>query len=115
MKFEHLESSQGLLAKCSQLEAPLNKASDFLDVLANAGAPTLVLSKEDFAPEFFDLKTGLAGEILQKVSNYRKRLVIIGDFEKLEKKSLKDFIYESNRTGQVIFESSLDKALSYLK
>ena len=45
----------------------------------------------------------MAGEILQKFSNYRVRLAIVGDFTPYSSKSIKDFIYESNkkRTNQL--------------
>jgi hypothetical protein len=37
----------------------------------------LVLDERDMAPEFFDLRTGFAGELLQKFVNYRARLAIV--------------------------------------
>ena len=43
---------------------------DFLDIVANSVSRHLVVGKENLNPDFFDLKTGLAGEILQKASNY---------------------------------------------
>ncbi len=57
----------------------------------------------------------MAGEILQKFSNYRVRLVVVGDFSKFTSQSLKDFIYESNKERHVNFAGSLDEALDYLK
>jgi hypothetical protein len=41
-----------------------------------------------------------SGEITQKLSNYRKRLVGLGRFEQIGGKSLNAFIFESNRTGR---------------
>jgi hypothetical protein len=37
----------------------------------------LVLDEKDLCPEFFDLKTGLAGQVLQKFVSYRTRLAVI--------------------------------------
>ena len=37
----------------------------------------LVLDEKDLNPDFFDLKTGFAGEVLQKFVNYRTKLAII--------------------------------------
>ncbi|MGL1447015.1 DUF4180 domain-containing protein, partial [Vibrio parahaemolyticus] len=31
------------------------------------------------APSFFDLHSGLAGEVVQKFANYRVGLVVVGD------------------------------------
>ena len=38
------------------------------------------------------------------------KLAIAGDFSKYESKSLRDFIYESNKGGQVVFVESVAKA-----
>ena len=54
---------------------------------------------------------GIAGEILQKFSNYRVQLAIVGNFSKYSGKSLHDFIYESNKGGQIHFVNSVSEAL----
>jgi hypothetical protein len=108
------QTPKGELALVSGLTRPIGRTADFLDLLASTGAPTLALRKEDLAAGFFTLRTGIAGELLQKVSNYRRRLIVIGDFDGIKKKSLRDFIRESNRTGMVVFAASLEAALDML-
>jgi hypothetical protein len=44
---------------------------------ATFGTGGLILTESDLAPEFFDLKTGLAGELFQKFTNYQLRLALI--------------------------------------
>lgn len=56
----------------------------------------------------------MAGEILQKFSNYRVRLAIVGDFTSYSGKSIRDFIYESNKKGQINFVSTTEEALNVL-
>jgi hypothetical protein len=95
----------------------IETAEDGLDLLGNLyyqGFDSIVIHEENIAPTFFDLKTGIAGEILQKFSNYRMRLAIIGDFEKYPGKSIRDFIYESNKGGRVNFLGSVGEALERL-
>jgi hypothetical protein len=90
---------------------------DILDLMADVrynGSGSMVIHSSDLIPEFFDLKTGIAGEILQKFSNYRMRLSIIGDFSNVKSKSLNDFMRESNNTGTISFVSSLGDALMRL-
>jgi hypothetical protein len=70
--------------------------------------------EKNIHPDFFDLKTKIAGEILQKFSTYRVRLVIVGNFLNYESKSLKDFIFESNKGKAVNFLSTLEEALAKL-
>lgn len=74
----------------------------------------IIVREKNVAPAFFDLKTGVAGEILQKFSNYKARLVIIGEFTKYPGKSIRDFIYESNKGRQVNFLESLHLAVERL-
>ncbi len=92
-------------------------AQDGLDLLGDAyyqGYDKMILHMKNITPSFFDLKSGLAGEILQKFSNYRVRLVIVGDFSKFESKSLNDFIRESNNGKLVNFLQSRDEAINRL-
>lgn len=87
------------------------EAGDALDLLASAGTIHLVVHESQLHPDFFRLRTGLAGEILQKCSNYGRRLAVVGDFGKYSSPPLKDFMYESNRTGNVVFAGSVEEAL----
>lgn len=74
----------------------------------------IIIHEKNVTPDFFDLKTGIAGEILQKFSNYRVRLAIVGDFSKYSNKSLKDFIYESNKGRQINFVDTQLEAIKVL-
>jgi len=92
----------------------INDKEDGLDLLGNLyfqGFDHLILHKGNITPDFFDLKTGIAGEILQKFSNYRVTLAIVGDFTGHPSKSLQDFIFESNKLGQINFSQTLDEAI----
>lgn len=95
----------------------INCAEDGIDLIGNVyfqGFEKVILYKENVSPGFFDLKTGMAGEILQKFSNYRVRLVMVGDFSAYTSKSLRDFIRESNKGKQVNFLSTKEEAINRL-
>jgi len=95
----------------------ISTGQDALDLIGNSGylgAERVVLQKAHLHPSFFDLKSGLAGEVLQKFSNYRMQLAIVGDFSHYTSQSLQDFIQESNRQGRVHFVGTLDEALAKL-
>lgn len=83
----------------------------FATVDYETGCSHMILSKSSICEEFFDLSTKIAGEILQKFINYRKRLAIIGDFSSYTSKSLNDFIYESNKGKDIFFLSSEELAI----
>jgi len=96
----------------------IKNTQDALDLMANCGyqgAKKIILKECNLVPDFFDLKTGIAGDILQKFSNYRVQLAIIGDFSKYSSKSLRDFIFESNKHRQINFVSSPEEAKEILK
>jgi hypothetical protein len=95
----------------------IREPQDALELMAESGylgSNNIVLHEKNLTPEFFDLKSKLAGEVLQKFSNYRMRLAIIGDFARYPGKSLRDFIRESNRQGRINFVSSVDEAVEKL-
>ncbi len=101
------------LAQVQPDELTIHSVQDALDLMANCGyqgASKIILHEQNLAPAFFDLKTGVAGEILQKFSNYDVFLAIVGDFAKYSSKSLRDFIYESNKTGRINFVSTVEEA-----
>ncbi|KMQ64859.1 alpha/beta hydrolase [Chryseobacterium angstadtii] len=92
----------------------IQSAQDGLDLMGDIyyqGFDKVILYEKNMTPEFFDLKTKMMGEILQKFSNYRIGLAIVGDFSKYESKSMKDFIFESNRMRHVSFVASVEDAL----
>ena len=95
----------------------LHDAQEAAELLMNCryqGADSLIIHEENLPPTFFDLKTGLAGEILQKFSTYSGRLAIIGDFSKYDSNSLRDFIYESNKGRRINFVSTFEEAVRVL-
>jgi hypothetical protein len=84
-----------------------------LDLMADCryqGAEKIIIHEKNIIPEFFDLKTGIAGEILQKFTTYRVQLAIVGDYSKYTSKSLQDFIYESNKHGRISFVNTVEEA-----
>lgn len=99
------------IAEITDEHLRINDASDFLGVLASLPSHRVVLHQRHLHPDFFDLRTGLAGEILQKVVNYQVRLAVVGDFAHYESKSLRDFLYQANRGNRSVFVSSLEEAL----
>lgn len=95
----------------------INKAEDGFDLLGNLyyqGFDRIIINEKNITPDFFDLKNGIAGEILQKFSTYRIPLAIVGDFSKYTSKSLKDFIFESNKNRHINFVTSTTEAIKIL-
>jgi hypothetical protein len=114
MNFEIIHTEKGDVSYC-RVDEPIATPSDFLDVIMNCQTDTIALDKQALHDDLFELKTRLAGEFLQKIVNYRRRLVVLGNFENIESKSLNDFIYESNKTGRIVFARTIEEAVKLLK
>jgi hypothetical protein len=98
-------------------EVLVNTPDDGLQLLADLyyqEYDAMILHKPQITDGFFDLRTGIAGEILQKFANYRMRLAIIGEFHQYDSKSLRDFILESNKGRHINFLGSVTEALAKL-
>ena len=80
-------------------------AIDVIGETYGLGIDLVVLPVERIVDDFFWLSSGLAGAVLQKYQNYGLRVAIVGDISRFtaESPSLRDFVYESNKVGQVLF------------
>nr|WP_068886772.1 DUF4180 domain-containing protein [Pedobacter panaciterrae] len=117
MNIETHQSGETRIAEVISDDVLIKNPEEGLQLLADLyyqNFDKIIIKEQNICAEFFDLKTGIAGEILQKFSNYRVSLAIIGDFGKYESKSMKDFIYESNKGKRVNFVGSLEEALAKL-
>ena len=82
--------------------------ADAIDVIGSCyglEVDVIAIPVERLADDFFRLRTGLAGAVLQKFQNYGFRVAIIGDIACWTAASgaFSDFVIESNRRGQVLF------------
>ena len=99
-------------------EKVFTDAQSALDVLMtakyNVGTKNIIIDKKLIVEDFFILSTGLAGEILQKYTNYGGRIAIYGDYSRYTSKPLRDFIYESNKGKSVFFVATKEEAIEML-
>jgi len=99
------------------VEVIMRTPQDALDILAQDyghGTGRFLLHETNFVPEFYDLKTGLAGEILQKFSNYSVKAAILGNFAAIVSPRFKEFMYECNRGKQLRFIKEEPEAVRWL-
>ena len=102
---------------CMQREEMIHSPGDFLDMLAWGGehdTNRILLQEEHFARAFYDLKTGFAGEVLQKLSNYGCRLAIAGSFTTVRSERFRELMREANKGGQLRFASTEQDAVDWL-
>lgn len=82
-----------------------NGAADLIGEAFGSGASVIAIPLPRLGPDFLKLSTRVAGEMLQKLINYRFRVVILGDVSEAVAGSdaLRDFVVESNRGEMVWF------------
>ena len=86
----------------------LSTPDDAADLVGSAwshDAAMVAVPAERFDAAFFDLRSGIAGEITQKLVNYRIRLAVVGDISEhvAASDALRDYVWESNRGDHVWF------------
>jgi hypothetical protein len=82
----------------------VRSAKDVGDVLRRSVGPAgCLLEEQDLGPEFYDLRTGLAGELFQKIVNYRGRLAIV----------IRDAHAHGDRFGELAYEHRAHPAVRF--
>lgn len=99
---------------CSPDGKKLTSEQDILDLIGEAmysGVEWILVPVERLEEDFFQLKTGIAGQIIQKFVMYRRRLVILGDISRYiaQSRTFRSFVYETNRGHEVWFLTNLQE------
>ncbi|HXC56969.1 MAG TPA: DUF4180 domain-containing protein [Rhizomicrobium sp.] len=108
------------LLECDSDGPRIDRDRDAVDIIGAAFAARpdwIVIPVARLGPGFLDLKTRLAGEVLQKFVNYDFRVVILGDVSAAmaASKALRDFVHETNRGTQVWFVASREALAERLR
>jgi hypothetical protein len=97
---------------CAADGPPLASERDAVDLVGEtlgADVRLVIIPLARLTPAFLDLKTRLAGEMLQKFVNYGRQVAIVGDLSAAIAVSgaLRDFVRESNRGRSVWFVADM--------
>ena len=118
MKIDVIKQNDKEIAIIRSNDILITDVQSVLDLIATVSFETgcyrIILDKSVICEDFFQLSTKFAGEILQKCVNYHVKMAIVGDFLVYTSKSLKDFIYESNRGKDIFFLSDEKQAIEKL-
>lgn len=98
----------------------LQNDQDALDLIAEAHynhqAEWVLVPVEALPLDFFQLRSGVAGAIVQKFVQYEMKVLFFGDVTPHVEAStaFRDWIRETNRGQHLRFEPDLDAALGWL-
>lgn len=114
MAAEHIVNVYGTAVMiCTPEGIPLDTegvATELIGEAISLRSEIVVIPAERMTDDFFELSTGVAGEITQKFANYRIRLAVIGDIEArlAANESLGSWVAEANRGTEVWFCPTFD-------
>ena len=84
-------------------------------IAACIDADGLILTEGDLAEEFFDLRSGLAGELFQKFMNYKLRVAIVLRNPDAYGERFSELVYEHTSHSMIRFVRSEDEAKAWLR
>ncbi len=117
MNTQLVSFQNGSFIECFSDGQLLENDKDFLDIISVCGehlCARLLVHAALLPDEFYDLKTGLAGELLQKLVNYRINAAFIVEAEKAGKGRFNEMMIETNRGWQFFFCHKRDAAVDWL-
>jgi hypothetical protein len=84
-------------------------AANLVGEAFGAGATLVAVPAGRLGPDFFQLRTGLAGIVAQKFGTYRLKFAVIGDITAYlaASNALRDWVRESNRGHEIWFVPDL--------
>ena len=97
-----------------------NKISSEADALDAVGAcgeyetDKLLIPGENLSEAFYDLKSGLAGAVLLKFSNYFIKAAVVVKAEMIGKGRFYEFVLETNRGNEFRVFQDREKAMDWL-
>ncbi|MGW0765687.1 DUF4180 domain-containing protein [Streptomyces sp. NPDC002676] len=113
MTTQTIDTRHGVRVLACAPEGPaLDGESAALDLIGDAfgqEAHLVAVPVERIAEDFFRLRSGVAGAVVQKFANYRLRLAVLGDISGhvAQSDALRDFVYECNQGDQLWFLADL--------
>lgn len=100
MNFKVVEKSDKKYIEIASAERPLYTEQDAVDIITlcfENNAFLLMLHAGIFSEDFFKLRTGVAGQMLQKFTNYRAKVAILVTGEEKIRGKFKELLTEANR------------------
>lgn len=79
------------------------------------GTTALLIEDGALPPAFFDLSTGIAGDVVQKVTNYQLRLAVVVPDLSVHSAHFRDFAREAGRGARFRFFPTSEEAASWLE
>jgi len=87
---------------------------ELIGLCGEAGTDRLLFPGGSLAEDFFDLSTGLAGELGLKLSTYRIKAAVVVDLNAVPSRRFREWAGECNRGREIHFCLSEENAVEWL-
>jgi hypothetical protein len=117
MPFKVKEAYNTTYIECEPIDFIIRNERDVLDLISAChenDTNKVMLHEANLSPEFFDLKTNLAGAVLQKFVNYHLRGAALISLDKITSERFKELIFEHNRSNFFRFFEDKEAAEKWL-
>jgi len=107
----------GSYVRCAPDDGLVSREADVLDLMGacyEIDGNRLLLEEKYLHPDFFDLKTGLAGAIFLKLTNYREKIAVLANLNNIQSERFQELIYETNKGKLINFFDDFTKAEQWL-
>ena len=85
-----------------------------MTLCGEAGSNRIMISRGSLNPDFFDLSTGVAGEISHKLSTYRVKTAFVMDLSTISSERFQEWANECNRGNEIRFFEDILEAEDWL-
>jgi len=114
--FWFIMNYQDRIIVASEAGISIQSLGDISDAIGKCfGAKGLIVTEADVSPDFFNLRTGFAGELLQKFVNYKIQLAIILPSPNSYGERFAELASEHSMHPTIRFFSSKEQAIAWLE
>jgi PadR family transcriptional regulator, regulatory protein AphA len=117
MNFTLIERKKVKIAMCIPDGTKISSEADALEAVAACGefeTDKLLIPGNSLSETFYDLKSGLAGAVLLKFSNYQIKTAVYVTAEMIGQGKFYEFVLETNRGNDFRVFQDREKALDWL-
>lgn len=117
MDYRVRETEGGNYIELISATEPLGAEQDALDLIAlcwEHEVRAIVIHYAALSNDFFNLKTRVAGEMMQKFVNYGIKVAVVAPNEAFQEDRFKEMARETNKGNQVGVFDSIEAAESWL-
>lgn len=91
-----------------------SQLNDLLSMCYYHNASLILLDQDNLSDEFFNLRSGLAGEAMQKFANYKVQVAVLLPPDAVHNERFRELMYEMNQSNHFRFYDNREEAEIWL-